>query len=140
MDPTLKANMDELEREYQRQVAHKEQLVKSAENTQNNTKLNEIAAATRSIDETLEKMAKLIADSGSDDQQDVLIRRIMEIQRDYNGLLVSTDKLETLRRIRQMTDMREGYQLKLYGLFFLLASIGLIITITRTSSPPTPLR
>ena len=33
-------------------------------------------------------------------QRDALIEKLRRIQRDYNGLLVNTDKMETLRRIR----------------------------------------
>jgi hypothetical protein len=77
-------------------------------------------------------MLELSARSGTDSQQQELIRRIMEIQRDYNGLLVSTDKLETLRRIHQQMDATQGTGLKLFGVLFVVAALSLILMTTRT--------
>ena len=85
------------------------------------------------MNNTLSEMLRLTEQTGRGASQDELIERIMEIQRDYNGLLVATDKLETLRRIRQQQDLVANGSLRIYGLGFLIACVGLIIVIARKS-------
>ena len=130
-DPTAAGNMADLEAEYQRRKTIYDNLVASALATNDASKVDAIAAAKQAMNETLSKMLALSARSGTSDQQDELIRRIMEIQRDYNGLLVATDKLETLRKIRQFQESRTGADLKIYGLGFLIAGLALVVMITR---------
>ena len=131
-DPTAAGNMADLEREFQRRKTVYDNLVANALETNDTTKIDAIASAKKAMADTLSKMVALSAKTGSEDQQEELIRRVMEIQRDYNGLLVATDKLETLRRIHQFMDERQGSELKLYGLAFLLATIGLFVMVIRT--------
>jgi hypothetical protein len=131
-EPTASGNMTDLETEYQQRKTVYDNLVAQALEKDDITKLDAIAAAKQAMNDTLSKMLALSAKTGSSDQQDDLIRRVMEIQRDYNGLLVATDKLETLRRIHQITDVRDGAALKIYGLAFLVAVIGLMILVMRT--------
>jgi len=120
--------MADLESEYQKRKALYDKLVA----TNDSTKADAIMTAKRAMSDTLDKMLALSAQSGTESQQQMLILRIMEIQRDYNGLLVATDKLETLRRIHQITDVREGTEMKLYGAAFLIAALGLLVIVTRT--------
>ena len=131
-DPTSAGNMSDLEAEYQRRKTIYDNLVASALATNDASKVDAIAAAKQAMNETLSKMLALSAGSGTPAQQEELIRRVMEIQRDYNGLLVSTDKLETLRKIHQFQDSRTGTDLKIYGLGFLIAGLALIVLVTRT--------
>lgn len=131
-DVTAVGNMADLEAEYQTRKNVYDNLVASALATNDASKVDAIAAAKQAMNETLSKMLALSARSGTSDQQDELIRRIMEIQRDYNGLLVATDKLETLRKIRQFQESRTGADLKIYGLGFLIAGLALVVMMTRT--------
>jgi len=131
-DPTAAGNMADLESEYQRRKTIYDNLVASALATNDVSKLDAIARAKQGMSDTLSKMLALSAGSGTSAQQEELIRRVMEIQRDYNGLLVSTDKLETLRKIRQFQESRTGTDLKIYGLGFLIAGLALIVMMTRT--------
>ena len=132
-DPTAAGNMADLEAEYGKRKVIYDNLVANALAKSDTSKIDSIANAKKAMSDTLDKMLEVSAKSGTESQQQELILRIMEIQRDYNGLLVATDKLETLRRISQITEVREGTEMKLYGLAFLLASIGLLVAVTRTS-------
>ena len=132
MDPTHAGNMEEIEQEFQTRKRIYENLVADAIARNDTSKIDAIAAAKQAMGDSLSKMLELSARSGTDSQQQELIRRIMEIQRDYNGLLVSTDKLETLRRIHQQMDATQGTGLKLFGVLFVVASLSLILMTTRT--------
>ena len=132
MDPTLNGNMEEIEQEFQTRKRIYENLVADAIARNDTSKIDAIAAAKKAMGDSLSKMLELSARSGTDSQQQELIRRIMEIQRDYNGLLVSTDKLETLRRIHQQMDVTQGTGLKLFGVLFVVAALSLILMTTRT--------
>ena len=91
-------------------------------------------AAKQAMSEALSKVLDLTVKLGKegDDQQNELIRRIMEIQRDYNGLLVATDKLQTLRMIHQTMDVQNGVGLKMFGVLFAVTSLALIAVAIRT--------
>jgi hypothetical protein len=124
--------MEEIEQEFQTRKRIYENLVADAIARNDSSKIDAIAAAKKAMGDSLSKMLELSARSGTDSQQQELIRRIMEIQRDYNGLLVSTDKLETLRRIHQQMDATQGTGLKLFGVLFVVAALSLILMTTRT--------
>jgi hypothetical protein len=124
--------MEELEQKFQKQKAVYDQLVADALTNSDSNAITSIAAAKKAMSDTLSEMLELSESTNKNDQQEELIRRIMEIQRDYNGLLVSTDKLETLRKIRQFQDSRADVNLKIYGLGFLVASLALVILLSRT--------
>jgi hypothetical protein len=132
MDPTHAGNMEEIEQEFQIRKRIYENLVADAIARNDSSKIDAIAAAKQAMGESLSKMLELSSRSGTESQQQELIRRIMEIQRDYNGLLVSTDKLETLRRIEQQMDATQGTGLKLFGVLFAVAALSLILMTTRT--------
>jgi hypothetical protein len=124
--------MEELEQKFQKQKAVYDQLVADALTNSDSNAITSIAATKKAMSDTLSEMLELSESTNRNDQQEELIRRIMEIQRDYNGLLVSTDKLETLRKIRQFQDSRADVNLKIYGLGFLIASLALVILLSRT--------
>ena len=125
--------MQDLEDEYKARKAVYDSLVKNALETNDVSKVDAIANAKKAMTDTLSKMLALSESAGPSPQQDELIRRIMQIQYDYNGLLVATDKLETLRKIHQFQDAKADVNLKIYGLGFLAASLALVILIARTS-------
>lgn len=125
--------MEDLEAEYQNRKKIYDNLVASALETNDASKIDAIADAKKAMSETLSKMLQLSVTLGATNQQDELIRRIMEIQRDYNGLLVATDKLETLRKIHRFQDSKTDVNLKIYGLGFLIASFALLVAIVRKS-------
>jgi hypothetical protein len=124
--------MNELEAKYQSQKRVYDQLVANALKNSDLSDIPKIAAAKKAMSDTLSEMLALSESTNKGGQQEELIRRIMQIQRDYNGLLVSTDKLETLRKIHQFQDAKADVNLKIYGLGFLVASVVLVILVTRT--------
>lgn len=131
-DPTNTGNMADLEAEYQKRKTVYDNLVQDALANNDQSKIDAIAAAQIAMSESLSKMLEVSAKSGTESQQEELTRRIMEIQRDYNGLLVGTDKLQTLRLLRQSLDVRDSAGLKVLGVVFLLATLALLVQVMRT--------
>jgi len=132
-DPTTAANMTDLRAKYQHQKEVYDGLVQNAVIHNDFSNNNAILAAQQAMSETLSQMAALSVSSGADtDEQNELIRRVMEIQRDYNGLLVGTDKLQTLRMIYQTEDAMKGTGVKVMGALFVAASLALLLVIMRT--------
>ena len=138
-DPHIRRNPggatpgEDLEAKFQQQKRVYDNLVSNALDNNDATPgtISAIADAKAAMNNTLSEMLQLTEQTGRGASQDDLIERIMEIQRDYNGLLVATDKLETLRRIRQQQDLAANGNLRIYGLGFLIACVGLIIVIAR---------
>lgn len=128
-------NISDLESKFAQQKTVYDNLVSNAldANDASPGTISAIADARAAMNNTLSEMLRLTEQTGRGASQDELIERIMEIQRDYNGLLVATDKLETLRRIRQQQDLVANGSLRIYGLGFLIACVGLIIVIARKS-------
>ena len=63
-------------------------------------------------------------------QRDALVEKLRRIQREYNGLLVNTDKVQTLRRIRGFQEEDWKGKLKLYIIFFsILAGIMFLVIL-----------
>jgi hypothetical protein len=127
-DPTAAANLAELQADYNAKKAVYDNLVDNALANNDASKVNDIMAAKQAMSEALSNVLDLTIKAGeaTDDQQNELIRRIMEIQRDYNGLLVATDKLQTLRMIHQTMDLQNGVGLKIFGVLFTVASLALL--------------
>jgi hypothetical protein len=134
-DPTAPATMEDLEAKFQYHKRIYDTLVAETLRTNDLTKIDQVLTATQTMSESLSDMLAQSAKSGTTVQQEELIRRIMEIQRDYNGLLVSTDKLETLRRIHQFMSVQQDAGLRMFGTFFIVASLGILVMIMRTSGP-----
>jgi hypothetical protein len=124
--------MADLETEYQNRKKLYDSLVASAIANDDQSKIDAIAAAQVAMSDSLNKMMAVSAQSGTESQQQELTRRIMQIQRDYNGLLVGTDKLQTLRLLQQSIDVRDSFGLKLLGGAFLIAIIALVVQVMRT--------
>lgn len=131
-DPTASGNMADLEAEYQKRKIIYDNLVADALAKNDTSKVDAIARAKVAMNESLNKMLELSAKSGTESQQQELIHRIMEIQRDYNGLLTGTDKLQTLRLLHQSLDVRDSAGLKVLGVVFLLATLALLVQVMRT--------
>jgi len=131
-DPTAAGNMRDLEADYQKRKIIYDNLVASAIANDDQSNIDAIAEAKVAMSDSLNKMLEVSARSGTESQQQELIRRIMEIQRDYNGLLTGTDKLQTLRLLQQSIDVRDSFGLKLLGGAFLIATLALVVQVMRT--------
>lgn len=141
--------MDALRDKYDRQVKEYEALVQSGD-ASSVPKLRELnAAIAKTLNDMIEQLTFLKKETPTlKKERDELIRRLQQIQHDYNGLLVNTDQLETLRRIRQQEGGEANRQLYMYIGFFLLVVLGVLMylmfaphrkesTAPMASMPPT---
>jgi septal ring factor EnvC (AmiA/AmiB activator) len=65
-------------------------------------------------------------------ERDKLLEDLRRIQQDYSAMLVNTDDLETLRRIRQQENGEARRQLLLYLIAFLFVSCMLFVYMVYT--------
>lgn len=145
--------MDALRDKYERQLKEYDELVKTSIDKQDVSslpKLRELnAAIAKTLNDMIEKLTFLRKETPSlKEERDELINRLRQIQRDYNGLLVNTDNLETLRRIRQQEGGEANRQLYMYVGLFLLVVFAILLylmfaphrilsTTPTASMPPT---
>ena len=145
--------MDELRVKYERQLKEYDTLVDNAINTNDATQIDKLRKLNEGIAKTLNDMIEKLTFMKKETpslkkERDELVNRLRQIQMDYNGLLVNTDKLETLRRIRQQESTEANRQLYWYFGFFLLVCLIIVIylmfmthrkdtTAASASMPPT---
>lgn len=141
--------MSEYKAEYDRLVAQYTQLIDETigDPSTLNANLPKITATATQLAAVLEEMTRQLATVSTptttlEQERDVLLQRLRQIQLDYNGLLQNTDKLETLRRIRdyQDTSWRSTFNLYLIPFFILALVLFLVVLFVRqrdaTSSSP----
>lgn len=75
------------------------------------------------LDATIHDLSQAGPEGEIEKQRDELIQKLVRIQKDYNGLLVNTDKLETLRRIRGFQESDWKKRLNLYFLIFVAIAV-----------------
>lgn len=126
--------MNDLRAKYDAQVKEYDDLVQTSLQTGDASTLPRLrdlnAAIAKSLNEMIEKLTFLRSETPTLKQErDELINRLRQIQLDYNGLLVNTDNLETLRRIRQQESSEANRQLYMYLGFFLLVVFGIVFYI-----------
>ena len=124
--------MDELRVKYETQLKEYDSLVDSAIATNDTSQIAKLRslneAIAKTLNEMIEKLTFLKKETPSiKKERDELVARLTQIQKDYNGLLVTTDQLETLRRIRQQESTEANRQLYLYFGFFLLVCLIMIL-------------
>lgn len=127
--------MDELRVEYERQLKEYDDALETALQTDDTSKLPILREMNNKISNTLNRMIEKITFLKKDTpdinkERDALIRRLQQIQKDYNGLLVNTDNLETLRRIRQEESSESNRQLYMYVGFFLVICFAIVIYLS----------
>jgi uncharacterized protein YdaL len=122
--------MDELEQRYQTLHQNYETLIASGDPgsvrqiESLNKQLSDVLA------EMLEKVASVRDNVGNiETYRNDLSKRLVRIQQDYNGLAVSHDKIETLRRIRD--DQKTNFDTAFfwYALFLIIACILLFFAL-----------
>ena len=124
--------MDELKAKYERQLKEYDDAINQAISTQDASKIDSLrqmnTALSKTLNEMIEKLTFLKKDTPELVQyRDQLVARLRQIQQDYNGLLVNTDTLETLRRIRQQESGEAKRELYWYMLFFLVVSVAMML-------------
>lgn len=126
--------MDELRKEYADLLKEYDTLIaeKRVDNYERIKSLN--MAIARKLEEMLTLLAQSREEIGQTAQyRDQLVEKLKRIQMDYNGLIQTTDKLETLRRIRAQEgdDSRKalfGYLIAL-GVLVLLVVLVMVIRV-----------
>lgn len=142
---------DELNATYKQQVKEYEDAMMAAIETNAPSRLPEIRSKSEAIQATLAKMVESLTFMKKETndvrvQRDKLLEDLRRIQKDYSAMLVNTDDLETLRRIRQQESGEARRQLNLYLLAFLFVAMALLVYIvfkgrkedTTNASTPTP--
>lgn len=130
--PVTSPTFDGLDQTYQRQVAEYEQLTRTALETNDATKLPDIRAKSEQVQDTLNKMIEQLTYLKKETpsirvERDALLETLRRIQRDYTQMLLNTDDLETLRRIREQESDEGRTQLYRYLAFFILLACTMII-------------
>jgi len=121
--------MDDLEKTYQLQYAlYEEALAAPTPDVEKVKQLNvQLSNTLHSMIETLTNVRK--ETGGIKVYRDELLRRLHNVQREYNGLAQDKDALETLRRIREGEQSRVDGSLHLYLIGFFTAAILLIVVL-----------
>jgi hypothetical protein len=119
--------MNALRTAHENQLKQYETLIKTAITNRDSSKLPEIRAMNKSIDDRLNTMIQqLVAmknNYSAEEELTELLNDLRQIQRDYNGLIKETDTLETLRRIRQQEDVSVKRELYWYLIVFVFVAI-----------------
>jgi hypothetical protein len=126
--------MEELRTTYAAKMKEYDDTIKDALDTRDASNVEKIRKLNMEIGKLLEKMIEQMTFLKQDTpllkrERDILVEKLRRIQMDYNGLLVNTDELETLRRIRmQETDLtkRDLYR---YLAFFFIVAIGIVLLL-----------
>lgn len=145
--------MDALRVQYERQLKEYDDLVRQSLQSGDASQVPKLrdlnAAISRTLNDMIQQLTFLKRDTPDiKKERNELIERLRQIQKDYNGLLVNTDQLETLRRIRQQESSEANRLLYMYLFFFLAVCLAVFLylmfmthrkdtTAASASMPPT---
>lgn len=126
-----------LDTNYQSQVAAYEAAVNTSIQQNDPSRLQELRTMSEGIQTTLNKMIENLTYLKKETpdlkaERDKLLEDLRRIQQDYSAMLVNTDDLETLRRIRQQENGEARRQLLLYLIAFLFVSCMLFVYMVYT--------
>jgi hypothetical protein len=141
-----------LRTQYINKVAEYDSIVNSAVASNDTTKIARIRQLNQEISAILDQMLQKIAETKQStpvlvSERDELVKKLRRIQFDYNGLLVNTDALETLRRIREQESGSNSKALTRYLFFFFVICLLVMLAMlffkkgsysSITTSAPTP--
>ena len=131
--------MDETRKVYEEQRKEYDRVIDQVIQTQDLSQLPKIRELNSAIAKTLNKLIEDLTFMKKDTPEtkqarDELIDRLRTIQKDYNGLLVNTDQLETLRRIRQQESREGDRQLYWHLIFFFVVALAIVVFVLFFSS------
>ena len=126
--------MEELRTTYAAKMKEYDDTIKDALESRDATKVEKIRQLNLEIGKLLEKMIEQMTFLKQDTpllkrERDILVEKLRRIQMDYNGLLVNTDELETLRRIREQEGGLAKRDLYRYLAFFFIVAIGIVLLL-----------
>ena len=136
--------MSELKSEYDAKSTQYKELIDSAVASGNADTIEQIRPLNVELSTLREQMISTVnpaqASESVESLRNELVRRLGRIQVDYNGLLQTTDELETLRRIRAQEE--GGFLRVFYWHLIALAVVfvgvlGVMIYMRRQTSPAT---
>lgn len=122
----------DLDNTYKRQVAAYEAVISQSIRANDPARIAELRKQSEEIQNTLNKMIENLTYLKKEtpdirSQRDSLLEKLRRIQRDYSAMLVNTDDLETLRRIREQENGEAHRQLLLYLMAFLFLTMVLLV-------------
>ena len=126
--------MDELRTKYMSKTAEYDAAVQQALATNDSSMVARIRQMNTDVAALLDKMIQALTFTKSDTpllikERDGLVEKLRRIQVDYNGLLVNTDTLETLRRIREQEGGTAKRDLYRYLALFFVLCVGVILMV-----------
>ncbi len=126
--------MDELRSKYEKQLEEYNTLVEKTLTSSDLSQIQKLREMNTALSKTLNAMIEKATFLKKDTpnltrERDELIERLRQIQKEYNGLLVNTDTLETLRRIRQQESSEANRQMYLYFYLFLIVCLGILLYV-----------
>lgn len=149
--PTTPPDFQGLAQQYSQQSHAYNSAVESALQSNNSSQLPQLRTMSEQMQTTLNKMIESLTYLKRETpdvkvERDKLLEDLRRIQRDYTGMILNTDDLETLRRIRQQENGEARRQLLMYLVVFVFVATMLIVYIIYTSrkadttatSAPTP--
>jgi hypothetical protein len=124
--------MDALRTKYETQIKNYESLVKQSVEVGDVSQIPKLREMNTAIGKTLNDMIEQLTFLKKDtpklkQERDELINRLRRIQQEYNGLLINTDKLETLRRIREQENGEADQQMRMFLFFFLAICLAIFL-------------
>ena len=130
-----------LDTDYKRQVAEYEAAMNDSIRRNDPTRLPELRTMSERIQNTLNKMIESITYLKKDTpdirtERDNLLEKLRRIQQDYSAMIVNTDDMETLRRIRQEEGSEARRLLLIYLIAFLFVSVMLIVYLVYVGRKP----
>jgi hypothetical protein len=144
--PDTPKTLEELKTDYDAKSKEYTRLIDEAVASGSTQTMDKIRKLNVELASLLEQMISTVSPGRSiESARDELVRRLRRIQMDYNGLLQTTDELETLRRIRAQ---EEGGFLRVF--YWHLIALGVLFvgvlgamlymrrqTSTETTASPT---
>ena len=126
--------MEELRAEYAKKSIEYDTTIQQALAKSDPSAIPRIKELNADLAKALDKMIEKLAMAKKDTpllqrERDILIEKLRRIQKDYNGLIVNTDNLETLRRIREQEGGDTRRQLYRYLAFFFILCVGILLLI-----------
>lgn len=126
--------MDELRKRYATTSAEYDAVVQQALATRDASLIERIRKLNTDVSKILDEMIQKLTFAKEDTpmlvkERDILVNKLTRIQRDYNGLIVNTDTLETLRRIREQEGGEGRRQLYRYLAFFFIVCVGILLML-----------
>lgn len=135
--------MDELNKKYTSLTSQYDKLVQEtlAEPSKLDQNVEQVIQINTQISSTLDEMIGILtlAKSSNSDMllyRDELLAKLDKIQKEYNGLINNSDKLETLRRIRAFQDESWKGTLHMYLFAFIAVTIlvGLVLMFKKSQN------